>query len=405
MSRNILIFSLAYYPKNVGGAEVAIHKITDRISAEDIVFHMVTHRFYPDQPAVEQIGNITVHRIGSPREARATRASRLLLYISKMAFIFRAGRVAVRLHKELHFDGLWAMMSYMTIPIMLMRLHGVRIPYAITLQEGDTRSHVFHRLHVLPFLFFIKKAFRHATVVQVISTFLGDWARELGYKSEVSIIPNGVDIALFGKATPIEDIERIQSIIGKKEGEVWLIHTGRFVKKNALDSIVRALPLLPLHIHFFALGEGDEENSLRALAKTLGVIDRYHTHPYVDIDTIPQFLRVCNIFIRPSRSEGMGNSFVEAMAAGIPVIGTAVGGITDFLFAHSDSNHPQTGWIVGVDSPKDIRDAVLNILQNETERTVVCQNAKALVTARYDWDTIAREMQSRIFESLWKKTV
>ena len=60
--KRVLIFSLAYFPKHVGGAEVSIKEITDRIS--DIEFHMVTNRFDSTLPRVEKIGNVLVHRIG-----------------------------------------------------------------------------------------------------------------------------------------------------------------------------------------------------------------------------------------------------------------------------------------------------------------------------------------------------
>jgi hypothetical protein len=60
----ILIFSLAYFPNMVGGAEVAIKEITDRIQSEEIDFSMVTLRYDSSLPKYEKIGNIKIHRIG-----------------------------------------------------------------------------------------------------------------------------------------------------------------------------------------------------------------------------------------------------------------------------------------------------------------------------------------------------
>ncbi len=401
MAHTILIFSLAYYPRNVGGAEVALQKITDRIAKDTILFHMVTHRFYADQPDIEYIGNIVVHRVGTPFEARLAQKSSLFLYVLKMMFVVRAAKKGISLHKEIGFNGLWAMMSYMAIPIMLMRMWGIRIPYVITLQEGDSKDHVFKRLQILPFLSLLQKAFREATHIQAISHFLAEWARELGYTGSVQVIPNGVDVALFSHDIAHADVERMQQTIGKKTGEVWLIHTGRYVEKNALDTVLRALPLLPPYVHFFALGEGPEEKALRRLAVSLGVDERYHTHPYVHIDSIPQFLKACDIFVRPSRSEGMGNSFVEAMAASIPVIGTRAGGIVDFLSDGSEVGHQKTGWVVRIDAPQDIADAVLCIVNHTSEVTEVLREAQTLVTDRYNWDSIAQAMESHIFSSLF----
>lgn len=399
MQKKILIFSLAYYPKNVGGAEVAIHEITDRIAPDDIAFHLVTMRFFPDQPAVEQIGHVTVHRVGSPREAMLTRRSKPLLYLSKILFVVRAARLAQQLHAKHRFDACWAMMSYMALPVVIARFLGMRTPYGITLQEGDSHEHVFSRLHILPFMPLVRYAFRHAVAVQAISTFLADWARELGFAGEALVIPNGVDVSNF--AAPITDEVRteIAALIGKRDGELWLVHTGRYVHKNALDVVVRALPLLPPRVHFLAVGEGSEQRALHTLAKKLGVGDRYHEHPYVPITELPKFLHACDVFIRPSRTEGMGNSFVEAMAAGLPVIGTRSGGIADFLFG-KDSGSAQTGWAVRIDSPEDIAKALGDIEGDHVTRDAVVTRAFNMVESRYEWNNIAHDMRERFLATI-----
>lgn len=401
MQKKVLIFSLAYYPKNVGGAEVAIREITDRIAEDDIVFHLVTMRFYPEQPAVEQIGHVMVHRIGSPREAMFTRRSKPLLYLSKILFILRAAREAKRLHAKHRFDACWAMMSYMTLPIVLARVFGMRVPYGITLQEGDSHEHVFSRLHILPFMPLVRYAFRHASVVQAISHFLADWARELGFPGEVLVIPNGVDVERFGAPMSDEVRTEIMALVGKREGELWLIHTGRYVHKNALDVVVRALPLLPPRVHFLAVGEGSEQRALRALAEKLGVSARYHEHPYVPIEELPKFLHTCDVFVRPSRTEGMGNSFIEAMAAGLPVIGTRAGGIADFLFGKEGGANQQTGWTVRIDSPEDIAKALGDIEGDHGARDIVVARAHDIVRTRYEWNTIAHQIRTRFFEALF----
>src|SRR6185503_20413006 len=100
--KKILIFSLAYYPHHVSGAEAAIKEITERIS--DIQFHMVTLRFAKD-PREERIGNVFVHRVGLGST-----------YISKMLFPLLAALKAKRLHNEYQFEALWAMMTYMLLP-------------------------------------------------------------------------------------------------------------------------------------------------------------------------------------------------------------------------------------------------------------------------------------------------
>ena len=91
---------------------------------------------------------------------------------------------------------------------------------------------------------------------------------------------------------------------------------------------------------------------------------------------LPVVLHASDIFIRPSRSEGMGNSFIEAMAAGIPVIATQEGGISDFLFDEKkNSDKPTTGWAVSKDAPSEIAEAIADILARREKVEEVTKNS------------------------------
>lgn len=386
--KKILIFSLAYYPNHVGGAEIAIKEITDRIP--DIEFHLITLRFDASEPVSERIGNVIVYRIGAGSG-----------YFSKMLFIPQATFAAMRLHRTLRFDAAWAMMSYMTLPLVFMRLLGVRIPYALALQEGDPFEHVFGRPFIRPFLPLLRAGFRNAIVIQTISTFLARWARTMSPDAIVEIVPNGVDVSHFSKEYPETAIDEVKDELGKEMGDVFLITTSRLVHKNAVDDVIRALPQLPQHVKFIVLGVGPDEGALKELAKEVGVVDRVQFFGQVGHDELPKYLKASDIFIRPSRSEGMGNSFVEAMAASLPVIATQEGGISDFLFDEKrNPDTPTTGWAVDVDSPAQIAGAVKEIMENPSKVRAVTTTAKAMVIEKYDWDIVAKDMRGKVFKRI-----
>ncbi len=389
--KKILIFSLAYYPY-VSGAEIAVKEITERISPKEIEFSMVTMRFSSTDTTQEKIGNVLVYRVGNNSS-----------YISKILFIPRAAFLARRLHTEKKFDAWWALMSYMVWPIVLLRAVGFKLPYVLTLQDGDPFEHVFDRPMIRPFRPLLMSGFRHVKVVQVISQYLGTWARKTGYTGPIEVIPNGVEASLFGEKIEESKIESIKEQIGKKKGEVWLVHTGRLVKKNSLDTVIKALPLLPPHVHFVLIGDGVEKEALEGLVDELDVGDRVHFIGNIENKKLPTFLQACDIFIRPSLTEGLGTSFIEAMAAGLPVIATQEGGIADFLFdsKRNPSKNP-TGFAVDVNSSKQIAQAVERILQNPEQTKKVIQNAKNLIKKKYDWDLISRDMQEKSFSRVFK---
>lgn len=383
--KRILIFSLAYYP-HVGGAEVALKEITDRISPSDIEFHMVTMRFSRAEAREEKIGNIFVHRIGNSSSK-----------IGKFLFQFSAAYRASQLHRRHRFDGIWAMMAHSSgVPAGLFKTFHPEVKYFLTLQEGDPPEYIERLMRPVWPLF--KRGFTKADAVAAESTFLGRWARRRGFTGPLEVIPNGVNAEHFSQTYSQEKLDGLSRALGKREGEVYLITTSRLVTKNACDEVIRALPLMPDNITFLVLGVGPDETMLRALAKKMAVEDRVKFLGFIGHDELPKYLALSDIYIRPSRSEGMGNVFIEAMAAGLPVIATQEGGIADFLFdAKRNPDRPTTGWAVDKDSPEQIADAVKDILAHPEEVARVTATAKKLALENYDWNTIARDMREKVF--------
>lgn len=383
--KKVVIFSLSYFPNHVGGAEVAIQEITKRVP--DIEFHLVTQRFEESLKEEEVIAGVHVHRVGSGTS-----------YLSKMLFIPRAARQALHLHRKHHFDAAWAMMSYMTFPLLLMRLRGVRLPYVLTLQEGDPFEHVFERWHMRLFRPVLQAGFRKANVVQVISTFLSSWATNMGFRGSVEVIPNGVDVARFAREVVPTTLDSVKDSLDKKMGDVFLVTASRLVHKNAIDDIISALTHLPENVKLLVLGAGPLEKELKLQATSYRLQARVKFLGHKNHDELPEYLAACDIFVRPSRSEGMGNSFIEAMAAGLPVIATQEGGITDFLFdSKKNPEQPVTGWAVEKDSPEQIAAAVKDIMSHPEKVRAVVRTAREMVKEKYQWDLIARDMSERVF--------
>lgn len=392
--KKILIFSLNYYPHFIGGAEVAIKEITDRIPEDEIEFHMVTLRMDSALPKEERVGNVVVHRIGpSVKHPSIADLKKFPLHYAKHLYQFLAAREVHRLHKKQRFDGIWAMMAHSCgIPAALFKVWNPQVRYLLTLQEGDPPEHI-ERL-AKPVWPLFKAGFTKADYLQPISTFLRDWGARMGFRGDATVIPNGVSIAHFAKPVSEEKIQAMRESIGKKEGEVALVTTSRLVHKNGIDSVIEALPHLPENVTFYIYGIGPDEVMLRSLAGRLGVEDRTKFMGQIGHADMPVMLRACDIFIRPSRSEGMGNSFVEAMAAGIPVIATQEGGIADFLFdATRNPERPATGWAVDADAPEQIAAAVSDIVRRPQAVVEVTQTASAMVAERYDWEKIAASMR------------
>lgn len=386
--KRVLIFSLAYYPSHVSGAETAIKDTTDRISPDDIEFHLITHQYEKDAPRKEQIDNVTVYRVGAGSA-----------YVSKMLYIPLSALKAIRLHRKFRFDGLWAMMTYMVLPVALMRILGTRIPYVLSLQDGDPYERVFGRWFIRPFVPILRYGFQKATVIQVISKYLATWPPKLGYTGPIEIIYDGANPdSIHPKASP-EEVAALRKTFVTDEKDIILMNTARLVHQKGADTTIRALPLLPEHIRLVLVGDGPEREKLEALVRELGLQNRVVFTGHVDRTVVSTYRLAADIFVGPSRSEGLGHAFLSAMACRLPVVTTQVGGIADFLFdAKHNPGKGTTGWAVDVDNPEHIAEAVKEILAHPEETKEVVERSRKMVEEKYDWDTIAKDMREKVFK-------
>lgn len=377
--KRILIFSIAYYPRHVSGAEAAIKEITDRIA--DIEFHLITLRFDAADAAEERIGNVIVHRVGSGN------------YVGKMLFPFAAARAARKLHAAQPFNAVWAMMTYMLLPVVLANLG---LPYAVTLQDGDPYEKVFGRLRIRPFLPLIDKGFRGASIIQVISNYLGTWPGKRGSARPIELIHNGANPRDLKESVSAEDVRNVQEEYRKQPGDVWLVNTARLVHQKGNDDTIRALAQLPENVTLVLVGGGEDEAMLKSLTSELGLESRIIFTGSVDRSLVSNYRKASDVFVGPSRSEGLGNAFLSAMASRLPVVTTQEGGLAEFVFGEHDT-HPQTAWVVKKDSPDDIAAAVSAILAHPEKAKAVAETAREMVVRNYDWDAIAVQMRERVF--------
>jgi len=379
--RRILIFSLAYYPRLVGGAEVAVKEITDRISPNEVIFDMVTINS-GGLPAVEKLGNVCVYRVckdvGHP---------------SKLLFPFAAYFKALKLHRQNKYDATWSIMANRAgFAALFFKWMNPKVPFILTLQEGDPLEYAKQRSGIVAPL--LKYIFRKADRITAISTFLADWAKQMGAKCPITVIPNGIDYEKFSKPVDPSKRAQIRTELAFTDNDIVLVTASRLVKKNAVDAIVDALTQLDMNYKLLILGTGQEQANLESRISNLKLESRVVFKGYVSHEELPAYLKSSEIFIRPSRSEGLGNSFLEAMAAGIPVIGTFVGGIKDFL------KEGETGFVAEVDNPHSIAQKAIKISRDKESREYIVKNAREMVKGKYEWKNIAEKMEGELCATL-----
>jgi len=399
-SKKILIFSTSYLPF-VGGAEVAIKEITDRIP--NIEFDLITARLDSKVSkgtfnTSERIGNVNVYRVGFGFKT-----------LDKLLLPFWGAIKTISLNNKNHYKYYFCVMVTFASGAAYIAniISSKKVPIILNLQEGDSEEHFQNRWFGLINLSW-KLALKRSSSVVAISSYLAERAKNFGYRGQSIVIPNGVDVKKFDFELNLTEnnTSNTRVALGLNDGDIALITTSRLVLKNGVGDVIQALPKLSENIKFVIFGEGYLEKELKELAIKLNVSNRIIFKGFVEHSVLNKYLKASDIFIRTSRSEGQGISFLEAMACKLPVIATPVGGIVDFLhdpFFEADTDN-QTGYFCQPENPESVAETVKRVM-NDSQKNSVVENAYNMVKEKYDWDLIAVQMQAVFNKSCAPKDV
>ena len=166
--------------------------------------------------------------------------------------------------------------------------------------------------------------------------------RELNVEGNIEVVSNGVDLKKFYLAAPLSRVE-----FGYKETDILLVYSGRIALEKNLPFLLRSFAgiaqALP-NVHLLLIGSGIQpyEEEIRSLIIELNLTQRVHLTGRIAYDQLPAYLTMCNIFVTASVSEVHPLSVIEAMGAGLPIMGidsvgvgdTVQDGITGSLATH-----------------------------------------------------------------------
>ena len=194
-------------------------------------------------------------------------------------------------------------------------------------------------------------------------------------------VENGVDLRRFRPAEPGERV-RVRAAFGIPPGVPLVACLGRLSPEKGVDVLLRALPSLRARVpgtRLWLVGDGPSRPALEALALELGLGGAVHFAGAVE-DPAPAW-RAADVAVLPSHTEGLPLALLEAMASGIPVVATAVGGTPEVL---DDSS----GTLVEPGHPEALAGALGWALTSDEARRRA-ERARAVVEARYGLGAVA----------------
>jgi len=381
MSRVLKILIInSEYPPIGGGAGNASANIARALVSMGYEVSVLTAHF-DGQPALEVRNGVTVHRLQTLRR-KLDRSGPLeqLIFIFSASFwtLFKLRRN--RPDATLAFFG----MPSGAVSWLLKKLYG--IPYIISLRGGDVpgfRPYDFRKLHkwIAPFLRII---WHSASAVVANSNGLRDLALAFDPAMEIPIIPNGVDGDFYAEEIRTWSPPRLLSV-------------GRVVYQKGLDLAMRALAqLIDLDWEWHIAGDGSQIETLKSLAHKLGIEDRVKFLGWQSREELSKCYHRANLFLFPSRHEGMPNAVLEAMSSGLPVIATRIAGNEELVL------DGVTGLLANTEDVDSLRDALRRLIVEEKMRMrmQMGQAARQRVEKEYSWENTARQY-SHILENIY----
>jgi glycosyltransferase involved in cell wall biosynthesis len=356
------------YPPIGGGAGNASANIARELGVLGIHVSVVTAHF-GDQPRQEIRGNVTVYRISALRRKQDRSGA-----LEQAAFILCASFWALSWARQNHPIATLAFFGIPSGSVAWILKLVYKIPYIVSLRGGDVpgfRPYDFKTFHKLiaPLLHVVWK---NASAIIANSNGLRNLALAFDARFEIPVIPNGVDLEKY-------------SVPERDWSSPRLLSVGRIVHQKGLDLGLQALSQLrDLEWTWSIAGDGPQLEDLRSLAAELGIQDRVHFLGWLAREELTSCYQRANIFLFPSRHEGMPNAVLEAMSTGLPVVATRIAGSEELVI------EGKTGLLVQTENVDELRESLRRILVDPGQRKKMGLASRQNVERNYSWHNVAK---------------
>jgi len=354
---------------NVGGTETQVAHVALRLRsrAHDVVVGCL----HAEGSLLEVLkrGNVPIVEF---RKGKTLLSLSGLYQLFRLAHFLRRGRF-----HAVHAHDLWS--NLLGIPAAWL----ARIPIIISSRRylADLEWYTPWRSAVM------RVIYRLSTRVTVNSRSVRDLLarRDSLSPEKIQVLNNAVDVDRFATAQGDREhlfpgtgshsklIAVVANMYSRVKGHTYLI--------SAASSVCRDIP----EAIFVLIGDGKERPNLEQQVRQAGLEKNFLF--LGSRGDVPELLACCDLFVLPSEAEALPNSLLEAMAAGLPVVGTGVGGIPEIIRNGVD------GLIVPAKDPHALAEAILRILQNPRFAKQLSQAGQEMVRAHFGFDRLLAELE------------
>jgi L-malate glycosyltransferase len=238
------------------------------------------------------------------------------------------------------------------------------------------------------FLPLMKFALEQSDGVTAVSSFLKEKTLST-YQLDIDIevIPNFIDPAVYSPREACKYRE-----LFSPDGEKILVHTSNFRPVKRVTDVVHTFNLVQqeLPARLLLIGDGPDRSECESLCRELGIFEKVRF--LGKQDALADILAASDLFLLPSQSESFGLSALEAMACGLPVISTSIGGIPEVNI------HARTGYIAEIGDVQRMAKYAVDLLTNERKYSLFSEAARRRAVSVYD-----KELIVPMYEDFYKR--
>jgi glycosyltransferase involved in cell wall biosynthesis len=264
----------------------------------------------------------------------------------------------------------------------IMAKYALKIPCVTTLHGSD----IFGLRH--PLLRSLNKlSIAHSDVCTANSRATAAMARKISGLEKPRLIPMGVNPVQFQKSTEVVDLRKKLQL----NGEV-ILSVGRLIDLKGTDYLIKALARVLLEFpraKAIIIGSGPRKNYLHNLTRDLQLSENIIFIDKVSQNELVKYYSIADVFVLPSiknktgEIEGFGVVLLEAMACGLAVIGSRVGGIPDII------KDEETGLLARPKNSRHLSEQIIRLLSDDHLRKTLALKAQRLIAKKFSWEIIA----------------
>ncbi|MGI6502371.1 MAG: GT4 family glycosyltransferase PelF [Candidatus Methanoculleus thermohydrogenotrophicum] len=351
-------------PKWLAGTEIATYYMAEHLAQRGHEVHVITS-LDEGLPEENYEKGFYIHRLPRTKIRFAG------------AFIFWAD--IVRVIQKIGPDIVHAQSLGIGVPALLSK-NLLKIPYVVWGQGSDV---------YLPDWFTkltSKTIIKNANSVIALTEDMKR-AMQAIYNRDITIVPNGIDLKEYISELPVQNVEGAE----KRILFVGRLHPVKGIQYllGAMSIVHRELPEAKLIL----VGDGEEREHLETLTDNLGIRECVEFAGRVPHERVKDYMNQAEVFVLSSLSEGFPVTILEAMACGLPIVATRVGGIPDII---EDGTN---GYLVDTMNQEQLAEALLKLLQDEKLRRDISGNNREKAK-KYRWDAVAATL-----EGIYQKSV